>query len=235
MDAVTISRRIAKMEYTAVRRPFALFDDRLLARYWNEDAVVRSGFGRLLGSMDRFAGWLLADDAISQRGRDLLKRTGPGTGVWEHAAREEAAPEQAAPEEASQEETSQELVPSGLPADEPITQPIPAVLSTPGAPRAPRTVDVTFTLPGEVGAGNVVLCGDFNDWSAGSIALQRGRDGAWQVTLPLEPGQSYRYRYLLDGDRWENAWEADWYEPNPFGSDNSVVAVNSPETLGLAA
>jgi 1,4-alpha-glucan branching enzyme len=81
----------------------------------------------------------------------------------------------------------------------------------------------------------VALCGDFNDWSAGSIALQRGGDGAWQVTLPLEPGQSYRYRFLLDGERWENAWQADWYEPNPFGSDNSVIAVNSPETLGLAA
>jgi len=40
---------------------------------------------------------------------------------------------------------------------------------------APRAVDVTFTLPGEVGAGHVALCGDFNDWSAGSIALHRGR------------------------------------------------------------
>jgi 1,4-alpha-glucan branching enzyme len=94
---------------------------------------------------------------------------------------------------------------------------------------------VTFTLPGEVGAGHVALCGDFNDWSAGSIALHRGSDGAWQVTLPLEPGQSYRFRFLLNGERWENACQADWYEPNPFGSTNSVVVVNSPEAFGLAA
>jgi 1,4-alpha-glucan branching enzyme len=67
-------------------------------------------------------------------------------------------------------------------------------------------------------------------------ALHRGSDGAWQVTLPLEPGQSYRFRYLLDGECWENAWQADWYEPNPFGSTNSVVIVNGPErALDLAA
>jgi hypothetical protein len=241
MDPVTISRRIAKPQYAAVRRPFAFFDDRVLARYWNEDAILRSGFGWLLGSMDRFAGWLLADDAISQRGRDLLGRTGPTTRTWEQAAREQAAapveegsqhvPDAAdAPAEAGQPAAA-ELARHGLAAREPAAKP-----GTSAEPAAARTVDVTFTLPGEVGAGNVVLCGDFNDWSAGNIALQRGSDGAWQVTLPLEPGRSYRYRYLLDGERWENAWQADWYEPNAFGSTNSVVIVDFPEhTLELAA
>ena len=91
------------------------------------------------------------------------------------------------------------------------------------------TVPVTFTLPSEVGAGDVALCADFNNWTAGSIPLSRGGDGAWQVTVPLEPGNTYRFRYLLDGQRWENAWQADRYEPNPFGSDNSVVIVDWPE------
>ena len=241
MDPVTISRRTGKLGYAAVRRPFAFFDDRLLARYWNEDAILRSGFGRLLGSMDRFAGWLLADDTISQRGRDLLGRAGPISDAWEQAAQEQAG---APPEEDSQHvpgaagapaETGRpvaaELARHGLAAGEPAAPP-----GTSAEPAAARTVDVTFTLPGEVGARNVVLCGDFNDWSAEDIALQRGSDGAWQVTLPLEPGRSYRYRYLLDGERWENAWQADWYEPNAFGSTNSVVIVGFPErTLELAA
>ena len=96
-------------------------------------------------------------------------------------------------------------------------------------PAMARTVDVTFTLPGEVGAGNVALCGDFNGWSAENIALQRGSDGAWQVTIALEPGHSYRYRYLLDGERWENSWHADRYEPNPFGGTDSVVTIEWPE------
>jgi hypothetical protein len=91
------------------------------------------------------------------------------------------------------------------------------------------TVPVTFSLPSEVGAGDVALCADFNNWTAGSIPLSRGGDGAWQVTVPLEPGNTYHFRYLLDGERWENAWQADRYEPNPFGSDNSVVIVDWPE------
>ena len=96
------------------------------------------------------------------------------------------------------------------------------------------TVPVTFTLPAEVGAGDVALCGDFNGWTTGPIPLIRDSDN-WQVTIPLTPGNSYRYRYLLDGERWENAWQADRYEPNPFGSDDSVIIVDWPELRLQAA
>ena len=105
----------------------------------------------------------------------------------------------------------------------------PGAVAEHAEPVMARTVDVTFTLPGEVGAGNVALCGDFNGWSPENIALQRGSDGAWQVTIALEPGHSYRYRYLLDGERWENSWHAERYEPNPFGGTNSVVTIEWPE------
>ena len=101
-------------------------------------------------------------------------------------------------------------------------------------PAEPPTVEVTFTLPSEVGAADVLLCGDFNGWTSAPTPLAQGNDGAWQVTLPLEPGNSYHYRYLLDGQRWENAWQADRYEPNPFGSDNSVVIVDWPELAQAA-
>ena len=87
------------------------------------------------------------------------------------------------------------------------------------------TVDVIFTLPAEVQASTVALCGEFNDWSAEDIWLERGSDGSWRATVALEPGRSYRYRYLLDGQRWENAWQADRYAPNSFGSTDSVIAV----------
>ena len=87
------------------------------------------------------------------------------------------------------------------------------------------TVEITFTLPAEVEADTVALCGEFNDWSVETITLERDEDGAWQVTVALEPGRSYRYRYLLDGDRWENAWDADGYLPNPYGCDDSIIVV----------
>ena len=43
------------------------------------------------------------------------------------------------------------------------------------------------------------------------------------VSLPTE--QSYRFRYLLDGERWDNDWAADAYVPNEFGSDDSLIKV----------
>jgi len=87
------------------------------------------------------------------------------------------------------------------------------------------TVDVVFTLPGDVQADNVVLCGEFNDWSCENIVLERDDDGSWRAAVALEPGRSYRYRYLIDGERWENPWQADAYVPNPFGSDDAVIVV----------
>jgi hypothetical protein len=99
-----------------------------------------------------------------------------------------------------------------------------------GGPAGPAakagTVDVTFTLPAEVHADTVALCGDFNNWSARDTPLKRGDDGSWRATVPLERGRSYRYRYLLDGERWENAWNADRYAPNSYGTTDSVVVVD---------
>jgi 1,4-alpha-glucan branching enzyme len=71
----------------------------------------------------------------------------------------------------------------------------------------------------------VALCAEINNWSAQDIRLERGGDGTWRATVALQPGRSYRYRYLLDGERWENAWQADRYVPNPYSTTDSVVVV----------
>ncbi len=258
MDPVTFSRRIAKLEYKAVRWPFTLLGAAVITRYREQGASLRSGFQRFLGSLARLFGWLLADDAISRPGQDLLRQTqdaGPAPEPAaehlvpeDHTAGEPAAAEPAAAEPAAAEPAVMESAPREPANDEPPTEELTLVelagpvvgdraadqLAAPAGPATVRTVDVTFTLPGEVGAGHVALCGDFNNWTAGNIALNRGGDGSWQTTVPLRPGHSYHFRYLLDGERWENAWQADRYEPNPFGSTNSVVIVGSPE-LALAS
>ena len=43
------------------------------------------------------------------------------------------------------------------------------------------------------------------------------------MTVSLDAGRAYRFRYLLDGQRWDNDWAADAYQPNDFGGDDSVV------------
>jgi hypothetical protein len=83
---------------------------------------------------------------------------------------------------------------------------------------------VTFVLPKDAApkARKVVLVGDFNDWDMKGIPLKASKD-SFKVTVKLPSNGAYRYRYLIDGSRWENDWCADRYEPNQFGSDDSVV------------
>lgn len=86
-----------------------------------------------------------------------------------------------------------------------------------------KTCKVTFELPADVNAQTACLVGEFNDWEVEANPMTRGEDGSFSLTVSLKPGQAYRFRYLLDGERWENDWTADAYEPNPFGDDDSVV------------
>jgi hypothetical protein len=74
MNFFTVSRSIAKLEYTAVRLPFTLLDECVVARYWDDQGLVRLGLERFLGSADELFGWLLAEDGISGRGQALTRR-----------------------------------------------------------------------------------------------------------------------------------------------------------------
>ncbi len=82
---------------------------------------------------------------------------------------------------------------------------------------------VTFRLSGaEVQVGASVL-GDFNDWSPGAHPLRRRRDGTYSATVSLPAGRVYRFRYLVDDERWLNDEQADKLVPNRFGSLDSLI------------
>jgi 1,4-alpha-glucan branching enzyme len=84
---------------------------------------------------------------------------------------------------------------------------------------------VTFVLPNEVNAKTAYLCGDFTEWEKSCQLMKQQKDGSFKLTISLTPGQEYRFRYLLDNDRWENDGAADAYLPNPFGTEDCVVRV----------
>lgn len=84
---------------------------------------------------------------------------------------------------------------------------------------------VTFKLSAEVKAETAVLVGEFNNWDTTVVPMRQLKDGSFSQTISLDPDHSYRFRYLLDGSRWENDWEADAYAPNAHGSEDSVVTV----------
>jgi 1,4-alpha-glucan branching enzyme len=83
-------------------------------------------------------------------------------------------------------------------------------------------VRVTFAMPSTIWADSIHIVGDFNGWDERATPLSLS-DGGWMVTLELEAGKSFQYRYLFDDTEWHNDWHADGYAPNNFGGDNSVV------------
>ena len=82
---------------------------------------------------------------------------------------------------------------------------------------------VTFKLPKEIKAKKAALCAEFNGWDPNAHLMRQLKDGGFSTTISLQTGKSYRFRYFLDNQRWENDGQADTYTANVFGSDDSVV------------
>ena len=87
---------------------------------------------------------------------------------------------------------------------------------------------VTFRLPAEAAPEGtaVYLVGDFNNWDPTATPMERLKSGDYKVTLDLPVERTYAFRYLIDGQVWENDWEADAYAPSGLGhEENSLVEV----------
>ena len=93
--------------------------------------------------------------------------------------------------------------------------------------KAKPVCKVKFSLEGAQfeDATSIVLVGDFNAWQIGETPLKKAKTGGWSVSLDLETGKEYQFRYLIDGDIWENDSQADSYVPSGLGSENSVLSL----------
>jgi 1,4-alpha-glucan branching enzyme len=68
--------------------------------------------------------------------------------------------------------------------------------------------------------------GNFNDWNLTSHPMRKLKSGEHIITLDLETGRDYQFRYVIDEVRWENDWQPDKYIPcQEFGTDNSVICL----------
>jgi hypothetical protein len=101
--------------------------------------------------------------------------------------------------------------------------------------RSDTSATVTFTLDPGVNATSASICGDWNGWTSDADVMKPSPSGGFTLELDLESGRSYRFRYLLDGHRWENDWAADAYVPNEFGGDDSMVDLTVVEEAPPAA
>jgi 1,4-alpha-glucan branching enzyme len=84
-------------------------------------------------------------------------------------------------------------------------------------------VKVTFELPAGLEARDAVVVGEFNDWDPTATPMKRKKDGSFSVSVNLDSGKEYRFRYWLDRQRWENDPQPDRLVANSFGTQDSLV------------
>ncbi|MBI4565350.1 MAG: glycoside hydrolase [Planctomycetes bacterium] len=95
----------------------------------------------------------------------------------------------------------------------------------PFVPQMQRTADrdIPFVVRAP-GAKEVVVTGDFTNWSRDGIRLDMKSDDEWFGTLRLPSGR-HQYRLLIDGE-WRDDPDALVRVPNPFGTENCVLDVS---------
>ena len=91
-----------------------------------------------------------------------------------------------------------------------------------GRVSALTTREVPFTVRAP-GASEVLVTGDFTQWSREGIRLRKGPSDEWRTVLELEPGE-YQYRLVIDGV-WQEDPQNTKRVPNPYGGNNSVLRV----------
>lgn len=80
---------------------------------------------------------------------------------------------------------------------------------------------VTFELAAKE-SDKVSVVGDFNEWDASVNPLKKLKNGTFKLVLPLEAGNTYEYKFVVDGDYITDE-NADATKANEFGGENGVL------------
>jgi len=84
-------------------------------------------------------------------------------------------------------------------------------------------ITVAFVLDAP-DASSVYLAGDFNGWSGEGYALRKtGRDGKWEIKIPLERGRVYVYNFVVNGTEWIADPAAEVRVDDGFGGSGSLL------------
>jgi serine protease AprX len=94
-----------------------------------------------------------------------------------------------------------------------------------GLPISPYLTEqyITFYLHAKQ-TESVGVVGTFNDWHP--EVLQEVFEGAWRVSIPRLPSGEYRYKFILDNQRWINDPENVNVTADGFGGYHSIIAVD---------
>ncbi len=83
-------------------------------------------------------------------------------------------------------------------------------------------VRVTFSIPAVNDCEFLYLVGWFDEWDESVYPMERMPDGNWALTLELEPGCEYHYRFRSPDGAWLNDPTAP-VSPAEFGINRSFL------------
>ncbi|TMO58340.1 1,4-alpha-glucan branching protein [Pseudoalteromonas aurantia] len=71
-------------------------------------------------------------------------------------------------------------------------------------------------------AKKVELVAEFTGWEPVTMKFNK-KERAFKSKHRLPTDKQFHFRYLIDGEQWDNDHKADDYVTNSFGTQNSVV------------
>ncbi len=86
---------------------------------------------------------------------------------------------------------------------------------------------VTFRLDKKsVGsAQKAFLAAEFNEWKPDKTPMKPLKNGDFTVTVTLDKGHEYQYRYVVDGNNWITDKQADKYVHSGVDSNQNAVVI----------
>ena len=75
-------------------------------------------------------------------------------------------------------------------------------------------------------AESVALAGDFNEWITTATPCGRNDDGVWSAQIDVLPPGRYRYKLVVNGERWIEDPANAMKEPDEYGGFNSILHIS---------
>jgi len=74
-------------------------------------------------------------------------------------------------------------------------------------------------------ASQISLAGSFNHWAQDELLMEPGKDGLWQLEIPMLTAGRYHYKFLVDDKTWIEDFDNPYREPDGFNGFNSILII----------
>lgn len=74
-------------------------------------------------------------------------------------------------------------------------------------------------------ASQISVAGSFNNWSQDVWLMEAGKNGLWQLEIPMLPAGRYQYKFFVDEKIWIEDFDNPYREPDGFNGFNSLLII----------